>query len=432
MTSTNKTDRQSFQPIVVGGDALGYTYVRSFAREYGIKTIVLATADIKFTSSSKWSDYRVIPNIDQPDVLLKWLKDSRDSFGGRRPLLLGGTGDWNARTFSKHKADLESWGYVVPYIDFELLDRLTQKDRFYALCDKLGVPYPRTDMLPFSDEAKEEAEAICSGTSMRILAESGFASLTYPVGVKPSNSAAWHYADVKDKHKFYKADNAEELTGIYHNVKASSYDRCLLVQEFLNPGDEALRSITTFSVGGEIKVASTGHVLVQDRSASGIGNPMVIMSEKGGKRQDLLEYVGRILKDSSYDGFANFDVMDGMDGKPRVLEVNTRPGRNSWYMTLAGCPFVIPMVEHYVYGRNLDEALNDKQKRCDEDFLFSMLPKKIIREEVTDPDDRARALSYFRSGIASNPILCREDTLAHRLWSNINYYHGYLTALNKK
>ncbi|MEE0955723.1 MAG: hypothetical protein U0L49_07885 [Eubacterium sp.] len=427
-----KSSRSTFQPLVIGGDALGYTYVRSFAKEYGVKTIVLGTADIKFTSSSKWADYRTVPNIDRPDVLLKWLENSRNSFGGRKPLLLGGTGDWNARTFSKNKAKLESWGYVVPYIDFDLLDRLTQKDRFYALCDKLGVPYPQTDMLPFSDGAKQEAEAICSGTSMRILAESDFASLSYPVGAKPSNSAAWHYADIKDKHKFYKVNSAEELAEIYHNIKASSYDRCLLIQEYLNPKDEALRSITTFSVKGEIKAASTGHVLVQDRSASGIGNPMVIISEKGGKRRDLLEYVGRILKDCSYDGFANFDVMNGMDGKPRVLEVNTRPGRNSWYMTLAGCPFVIPMVEHYVYGENLEEALTEKQKRCDEEFLFTMLPKKIIRQEVTDPEERERALSYFKRGIASNPILCRDDTPAHILWSNINYYHGYLTALNKK
>ena len=33
---------------------------------------------------------------------------------------------------------------IAPYIDFDLMDSLQQKERFYQLCEKHGVDYPKT------------------------------------------------------------------------------------------------------------------------------------------------------------------------------------------------------------------------------------------------------------------------------------------------
>ena len=421
-----------FQPIVIGGDALGYSFVRSFAAEYGVRTKVLATADIKYTSLSKWADYEVISDIDQPDVLIKWLEDHKDIFGDKKPIIFGGAGDWNARTFSKNKAKLESWGYVVPYIEFDLLDRITQKDNFYGLCDKLGIPYPKTWIVPFGKEAVERADKLTGGTEIKVILPENLDALNkleYPVAAKPSNSAAWHFAEIKDRHKVYKAESAEQLKEIIKNISESSYDRSLLIQEFLSPRDDALRTVTTFSVDGEIVTSSTGHVLVQDRSASGIGNPLVIISEEGGKRQDLLEYVGRILRETHYEGFANFDVMNGADGQPRILEVNTRPGRNTWYMSLGGCPFVIPMIEYYINHKDLKKALTERELRCDDEFLFSMIPKKYLMREISETDE-VRIRDYYKKGLTSSPLLNKRDSLGHIFWSEVNFHHGVLRALN--
>ena len=57
-------------------------------------------------------------------------------------LLVLGCDDCHARMLSSGKPRLEAAGYTVPYIDFDLLDDITQKRRFYELCDELDIPTP--------------------------------------------------------------------------------------------------------------------------------------------------------------------------------------------------------------------------------------------------------------------------------------------------
>lgn len=58
------------KPIVVGGDILAYSYVRELNRAFGIEqTIVLAAADIKMLSTSRFTDYRLIPDVHDAEVL---------------------------------------------------------------------------------------------------------------------------------------------------------------------------------------------------------------------------------------------------------------------------------------------------------------------------------------------------------------------------
>ena len=44
---------------------------------------------------------------------------------------------------SQGKQRLQDLGYVVPYIDFPLLDDITQKRRFYEICEELDIPFPK-------------------------------------------------------------------------------------------------------------------------------------------------------------------------------------------------------------------------------------------------------------------------------------------------
>ena len=52
------------QPVVCGADILGYAYVRSYHEAWGIEPIVLSAIDVKVTSSSKFCDYRIVPNLN--------------------------------------------------------------------------------------------------------------------------------------------------------------------------------------------------------------------------------------------------------------------------------------------------------------------------------------------------------------------------------
>lgn len=412
-----------FVPVVLSGDALSYSYAREFARCYGAVTDVFATADIKYTSRSRFVNYSIIEHLDQEPVMMGLLRSfaAQMPIGDKPRLLLAGASDWNVRTLARNKDELEGLGYIVPYVGFDVLDDITQKDRFYARCSRLGVPFPKTIVVPFSDRyslpygESDDLQVIGTG-------DLDVRSLEYPLVAKPSNSADWHYAEIPGKHKVYKVANTDELAEILDSVGRSSYSHALLLQEMLSDADDALRSITTFSDGdGIVDLGVLGHVAIQDRSATGIGNPLTIYGN-GRDPDGLVRMAARLVQDIGYEGYANFDVMYGRDGKPRFLEVNARPGRNTYYVTLAGCPFVRPIVEHYVHGMETQDALRDKELIAGDEFLFTMVPRHVAAKETAGAL-RAEVLGMYSREAWRNPLLNPSDCLAQRFWGMVNFVH---------
>ena len=127
------------QPIVIGGDILAYSWVREMHRAFGItRTIVLATQDIKMLSSSKFTDYRLVDGLYEGDTAFEALEAVAAQELARDPeckLIVLGCDDVHARILSRGKERLQAAGITVPYIDFDLLDEITQKRRFYELCE---------------------------------------------------------------------------------------------------------------------------------------------------------------------------------------------------------------------------------------------------------------------------------------------------------
>lgn len=414
-----------FQPIVLGADTLGYSYAREFADCYGITTKVLAPVAIKYTQTSRFTDYEVIPTIGGESAIIEWCHDHAGDFGSDKPLIIGGASDAHARTLSQHKEELESWGYAVPYTDFDVLDRVTQKDRFYGICETLGMEYPKTWLLPIGDA--DEKGSCGDNANLPRISRKDIDTLDYPVIAKPSNSAAWYHAMLKDRHKVYIVKDSEQMAAILDDVEQSGYSRYLVIQEMLDDSDDALYTLTLFSdkgmgEGGEtaFPVAVSGHVLVQDRSATGIGNPLAIMGES---HPELLEQAKKFLTHVGYEGYANFDVMrDAKTGELKFLEVNTRPGRNTYYVTLAGCHFVKPIVEQFVRHHDVSKVLADEIPDGRE-FMFSMLPLSVVRKELKGRPAYADAMRLFSEGKWGNPLMNREDCLEQRFWAWVNYEH---------
>jgi D-aspartate ligase len=400
--SINSLDdvRERLVPVVLGGDILGYSYVREFHRVYGINSILLATADVKAASSSRFCDYRVVKGVDQEESLISYLMDLGDELAAKGKVgILVGSGDWYARIFSQNKAKLEH-RFVVPYIDFDLLDQITQKERFYSICEELGIDYPKTWLFDCADrDATIDAD-----------------QFDYPLIAKPSNSARYHYAEFPGKKKIFEVQTPDELRTIYHNLQESSYDRELIVQEFIPGEDDGLRSVTTFSDDeGNLRVSCMGQVVLQDHAPSAIGNPVVI---RDARVESVVEQAARFLKHVGYHGFANFDVKyDPRDGSYRFFEVNTRPGRNTFYLSLAGVPFVSLFVEDYVLGHQIPVTV------AGDPFLYACVPPTVVRRTVKDPALRDDVLARYHSGMAQFPLFYDADSINHWFWAEVTYYH---------
>ena len=391
--------KDHLQPVVCGGDILGYSYVREFHEHYGIDPIVLSAIDVKVTSSSKFCDYRVIPEVHDEEGLVETLSQiGRHLEEQGKVGLVVGSADWNTRVISAHKEELSEW-YVVPYIDFDLLDAITQKETFYGICEELGIAYPKTWYLDCADQEST-------------LDTSAF---PYPLIAKPSNSATYDLLQFHGKKKIYEIETPEELARVYDVVRHSGYQHKLIVQDFVPGEDDAIRSLTTFSdAEGNLCAVSGGRVVLQDHSPLALGNPVCILGERVDR---IIRDAAKFLKHVGYHGFANFDIKyDSRDGSYRFFEVNTRPGKNTFYMSLGGLPFIKPLVEDWVLGRQLP------YQEAYKPFVYTVIPSSVVEKTVKDEALRSRVLAMYKDGQAASPEGYEPDSFMHKFWAGVSFY----------
>lgn len=394
--------RRRLQPVIVGGDILAYSYVRELHRAYGIdRTVVLATQDIKMLSSSRFTDYRLEPRIHEPEGLYDALERvAREAHAAdpERLLLVLGCDDCHARMLSAGKVRLEAAGYMVPYIDFPLLDDITQKRRFYELCDELDIPYPQT----WYFDCGKGPDELPTG------------NFPYPLIAKPSNSALFQDATIPRKRKIYEIENAEELAQVWHDIRTSDYDGELVLQDFVPGGDDAIRTLTTFSdAEGTLRVVSGGVVCLQDHDPTALGNPLCIMGER---EDEIIACATRFLKRTGYRGFANFDIKyDERDGAFRFFEVNTRCGRNTYYLSLGGVNFVTLIVREFLLGEEID------YQEAYDPFVYSCVPRYVLDRSMENRGRLQHALEVLQRTVDPYPLHYGPDSLMHNLWARVMY-----------
>lgn len=386
-------------PVILGSDFCCYSYIRCFWEAYGVKPIVLASADIK-SVRSRFCDYRVIPGIDRPEVCLPELERLGDELiaAGKIPFLVG-CGDHYARLVSENKPQIEERWYT-PYLDFELLDDITQKERFYEICEEIGVPYPKTVYLDCGDKTAT-------------VDDGGF---MYPVIAKPSNSAAWHYAEFEGQQKVYLIHSREQLEALYKQLQETTYDKLLIVQEFIPGDDTQIRILSSYlDAAGDPVFMVGGRVMVEDHSPTAIGNPAVIVSEQlDAVSDDAL----RFMRHVGYRGMANFDVKyDERDGTYKFFEINTRPGRSSDFVRQAGINFAQVQVDDVLMGEKRPRISNTKP------FIYTTVPPYVVKRSIDDDAIRRQVLDGFRTGLTHYALDWDKDCLGQRFWSKVTYYH---------
>lgn len=382
-------------PVVLGGEILAYSYARCFNEAYGVKTVVYSSVDVRVTSTSRFTDYRVDSAFSQgTDAIMALLRRlGAELKGAGKVALLLGSADWQVRLIVENQQELSQW-FIIPYNDLALYDEVTDKARFNAICEELSIPYPKTQVYDCSDAA----------------AKVDVSAFTYPVIAKPSNSGHYDLMDFPGKKKIYEVADPAELERIFDALCDAGYRDELLVQDFIPGDDDAIVSLTTFSDDdGNMRVVSGGKVVLQDHSPARIGNPVTILLER---HDQVVEDARRFLAHTGYRGFANFDAKyDSRDGLYKFFEVNARPGANTYYMALGGVNFATLLVEQFVLGHEVPYA------EAYADRLFTLVPKRVIERSVPDPELRRRVLEYYRDRRTGSPFGSSRDTLAHRFWA---------------
>ena len=399
-----KFKETNFIPVLLGGDINTYSVARAFYEQYQVKSYVFGKFPSGPSYQSKMITYTADIKIDTDDVFLRTINTFSNNYKDKKIILMG-CGDSYVALISKHKGALPS-NVIAPYIDFELMDLLQQKELFYNLCDKYGIDYPDTFV-----HRKE------MGLDFQLEFE-------FPVILKPSNSIMYWEYEFPTQNKVYKLDSRKELDQTILEIYDSGYHDSLIIQDTIPGNDEFMRVLTSYSGRDEqVKMMCLGHVLLEEHTPHGLGNHAVIITEPA---EDLMYKVKQLLEDLHYTGFSNFDIKyDMRDQKYKFFEINTRQGRSNYYVTGSGFNIAKYIVEEYVFDRQLSFEM------AKEEHLWLVVPKKVAFKYVKETENLTKMRKLIKEGKVVNPIFMKGDFKLNRFLrmvkNHFSHYKKYKT-----
>ncbi|MDR2771666.1 MAG: ATP-grasp domain-containing protein [Clostridiales Family XIII bacterium] len=378
-----------FIPLLFASDINVYSVARAFHEQYGLRSRVYGKALSGPCANSRILDYTSVRDADRQEVLLALVNDFARAHSDRKILLIG-CGDGYVRSISANKGAYAE-NVIVPYIDLALLDVLTHKERFYALCREKGIDYPDTAVhragmgrdyaLPFDG----------------------------PFIIKPSNGVMYWEHPFTGQDKVFKAATRGETDGILDRIYASGYDDSVIIQNFIPGDDSFMRVLTGYSDrNGRVRLSCMGHVLLEEHTPHGIGNHAVILTEYN---ETVQAQFAKLLEDLRYTGFSNFDLKyDRRDGKLKVFELNARQGRSNYYVTGAGENIARYLVEDFICERDLQPKFVTARS------LWMVVPRRVAFSFTPRTPYHAEMKRLIRAGRCANPLLYKADSgLNHRL-----------------
>ena len=393
---------QQFVPVLLGTEIGAYGMARAFWEAYGAKSVAYGTFPLTPTAYSKFIEQRCDPDFATAKRFIEVLNRDADTYGGATPLIIP-CGDDYSVLLSEHKSELDE-RYVAICSGPGVLTELENKARFYALCEREGVPYPKTVRV--------------DGPQVPEL------PFPYPVAVKPTNAALYREHPFEGQKKAFIINDEPMLAETLRRIYASGYDEGLVIQDFIPGGDENMRVLNGYvRSDGTVALLSLGHPILEDCAPMRIGNYAAIVSYGD---EQVYETVERLLEHVNYFGYFNIDMKyDERDGSFKLLDFNPRQGRSSFFTTLSGHNLAQQAVEDVIEGKRGDAV------HATEEFLWVGVPKSIVRKYAADGPAKDWAMRLMREGRVGTTLFGAHDNHPRRLWNMSKLWIHYIVDFKK-
>lgn len=315
---TKDTKKMHPTPVLLGGDLNCYNVARAFHEQYGVTSYAFGRYVSAPTKFSRLVNFQAVENLDTDEVMLDVLATFKDKHKDER-LILFACNDEYSDVFARIKNKLPE--FVFPYPEENLRPMLSRKAEFYEICDKYGVPHPKTFI------AKNKVSTAEMGAE-----KLGF---EYPIVIKPSSSIAYWQHPFEGMDKVFFTQNPNQAAEIVNKIFDSGYDDKVVIQETIAGTDANMRVLTMFSdANAKVRAMCLGNTMIEEHVPSAIGNHAAIVTEKVSNFPQIANIVA-MLEDLHYTGFSNFDVKlrEGTTDDFNVFEINLRQGRSNYYAT---------------------------------------------------------------------------------------------------
>ena len=393
--------KHNFFPIVLGSDENAYGTSRLFYEKYGIKPLLCCTRQLVPTSNSRLFTIRIIKDFDKdevfPNALLTVLKEYKKTY---EKLIVIPCSDYYSALVSKHYDKFD--GLIEnKFISKELLDTLDTKDKFYALCEKHGMDYPKT-YIALPDDRIDAVNKL---------------PFEFPIVVKPENSNAYEYlhCEFEGKKKVFFFYDKDSYISVMESMNKSGYMGKLIIQEYIEGDDSDMRVMNSYSdSNGKVRLMCLGQPVLEEYHPKTLGNYAAIVSRTD---RDVYEKIKKFLEDIGYIGFSNIDMKyDRKRKKYYMMEINPRPGRSSFFVRGAGLNLMQALVEDAVFNTDYTCTFNENTS------LWANVPKCVIFKYVEDKELKQQLKKLIKQKKYIRTLDCKEDFNIIR-WLKIKRYY---------
>lgn len=401
----------NFDVLILGSDFNAYFMARCYHEIYNQKVDVISKRAIGVVSYSKIVNFKEVPNFEKSEVFVKTLNEYAKNCD-KEKIVLVGTSDELVRLIIENEEKLNS-KYVHNYPNLEILNKILVKDTFYQTFENCEFEIPKTYIYPCNANQPIDEEKV--------------KKLMYPLIVKPGNNIEYHNHKFEGMFKVFKVHSREELQEVINKIEASGYKNNLVIQEFIPGNDCALFDCQFYcNKNKKIQLIAFAQIGLQERNPGGIGNCTVLVNgfNEHGYDEKIIEQLKTFMERIGYQGFAEVDLKyDYRDGKYKVLEINPRQARCSYYLCAGG---------HNLIQYLIDDLIYHKEKKCTlmkNKVALSFVPKSVIKKYVTSEPLRNEALKLEKEGKLVNPLKYKKDGSFKRklylIMKDINYKRKY-------
>lgn len=396
-----------FDLVILGTDINAYYMARCHHEKYHRKAHLIGKEPMNFTKLSNIVTIEYDRDLWQKEAFLKRLKDFASKHKDR-PLMLVASNDFYVRLIVENKRVLSKY-YKFNYPTLNIVNNVLLKDKFYEAYCNSNLDMPKTFIYSCQEKSKLPKD------------------LLYPLILKPGNGVSYYHHKFEQQHKVYKIKNLTELKDIINKIEESGYRDNLIIQEFI-PGDDSnlFDAIFYCNSKGQAELATFAQIGLQEHTPTGIGNCTVLVNgySEYGNIDKTVQQLKTFLEKIKYTGFAEFDLKyDIRDHKYKVLEINPRQARSSYYLTALG---------HNLIEYLAEDLFNEKEKKfklLKEKIVLSFVPLPVIKKYVENPLLKTEILYLYRQKKYTDPLNYKGDNNMKRklylLMRKYNYIKKY-------
>ena len=381
----------NFRTLIIGNDINAYYLARCYHELTGkkadlISLIIPGEKTFAYTRYTKILNIKYVEKLWDESIFLDTLDNYYNEHKDEKILLIS-SNETYGEFIAKNKTKLKKKFYFN-YPSVKLQNTFVNKEEFYKTYGDNIIDIPKTYYLNLKKSTVINEKDI-----------------TFPVIVKPANVILFKHISFKGKKKIYRLKDMDELNAVIDCFKNGGYDDTLIIQEYI-PGDDShlFDAVVYVDKNKKTKLVSFAQIGLQEHGTRMIGNAAVLIngySEFPGVTEQVRK-ITEFMDSVGYQGFAEFDMKyDSRDGKYKVMEINARQGRCSYYITPCGFNLIEILYRDLILNEELEYQVVENRQ------LETFVSKHIVKKYIVNNKYKEKVLELWNNRV--NPLVYKKD-----------------------